>query len=181
MQLYIFVSCYWFVLPDELMWTHSWRSELLHTKFLPFWGHYCLRSMDLNFKQCNYAYNFWELNFLFSLDCLPLFSHFHHPICGVFITVCFLSTIILTLLSSKFCWTMLFSGMIWICKRMDQNLKSPVRFLSMQHSFPNDSNFILIIITHNKVWWWMKLKILLQKFNPSHLSFQNFYFEYSLN
>lgn len=98
----------------------------MHTKFLPFSSCCFLKSVDLNFKQCNI--HILGIEFLV-LDCLPLFSHFHHPICGVFITVCFLSTIILTLLSSKFSLTILFSGMIWICNRMDQNFKISCKFL----------------------------------------------------
>ena len=35
----------------------SYRSELLYTKFLPFSRYYCLESVDLNFKQCNYSYS----------------------------------------------------------------------------------------------------------------------------
>lgn len=42
---------------------------------------------------------------------------FCHPIWGVLVTVCCLSTKILTLFSSKLRITKLFSGMIWICKK----------------------------------------------------------------
>lgn len=42
---------------------------------------------------------------------------FCHPIWGVLVTVCCLSTKILTLFSSELRITKLFSGMIWICKK----------------------------------------------------------------
>ena len=45
----------------------SYRSELLYTKFLPFSSYYCLESVDLNFKQCNYSYSGNEF---LVLDCL---------------------------------------------------------------------------------------------------------------
>ena len=52
-----------------------------------------------------------------------------HPIWGVLVTVCCLSTKILTLFSSKLRITKLFSGMIWICKK---KLNLNVRFMSVK-------------------------------------------------
>lgn len=54
---------------------------------------------------------------------------FCHPIWGVLVTVCCLSTKILTLFSSKLRITKLFSGMIWICKK---KLNLNVRFMSVK-------------------------------------------------
>lgn len=145
----------------------SYRSELLYTKFLPFSSYYCLESVDLNFKQCNYSYSGnW-------ISCFRLFA-------------------VVLSFSSSYMWSFyhcLFSVHNYPHSSFIKILFDNTVFWNDLNLQKNGSKFkisckFLIHATFFSKWLQLyyydnpQLSLIM---NDSHLSFQNFYFEYFLS
>lgn len=146
----------------------SYRSELLYTKFLPFSSYYHLEPVDLNFKPCNYSYSGnW-------ISCFRLFA-------------------VVLSFSSSYMWS------FYHCLFSVHNYphSSFIKILFDNTVFWNDLNLqkngskvkiswkFLIHATFFSKWLQLyyyydnpQLSLIM---NDSHLSFQNFYFEYFLS